>query len=158
MLYTGCTVLQTPRWTQIGLLECSFRRMSITRRSRIFCQGGSRPDSQKTAWTTVFFVCFFSPQLILQLVLYQRKLYFPKNPEGVKHFPGGRGGWITRRSRIFCKGGSRPDSQKQPGQRCFLCVFLVLNLFYSWFYIRENYTFPRSRGGQTFSNEFQLYT
>ena len=35
---------------------------------------------------------FFSPQLILQrggaMVLLQRKLYFPKDPEGVQHFQG----------------------------------------------------------------------
>ena len=157
MFHTGCTVLQTI-WTQIGLLECSFRRMSITRRSRIFCQGGSRPDSQKTAWTTVFFVCFFSPQLILQLVLYQRKLYFSKIQRGSNIFPGGGGDGSRADPEFFVRGGPGPTARKQPGQRCFLCVFLVLNLFYSWFYIRENYTFPRSRGGQTFSNEFQLYT
>ena len=26
------------------------------------------------------------------MVLYQRKLYFSKDPEGVQHFPGGGGG------------------------------------------------------------------
>ena len=61
--------------------------------------GGSRPDGQKTAWTTFL---FFSPQLITEGSngLLQRKLYFPKHPEGgptfsrgggVQLFPGGGG-------------------------------------------------------------------
>ena len=51
------------------------------RGSRNFCQGGG-----------VQAETFFSPLLILQrgggMVLLQRKLYFPKDPEGVQHFQG----------------------------------------------------------------------
>ena len=52
------------------------------RGSRNFWQGGG-----------VQIETFFSPQLILQrgggaMVLLQRKLYFPKDLEGVQHFQG----------------------------------------------------------------------
>ena len=55
---------------------------NIMRGSRNFCQGGG-----------VHAETFFSPLLILQrgggaMVLLQRKLYFPKDPEGVQHFQG----------------------------------------------------------------------
>ena len=48
---------------------------------------GDMPYGQKTAWTTLFLCVFFSPQLILQFTegvqgLFQRKLQFPKEPEG----------------------------------------------------------------------------
>ena len=29
------------------------------------------------------------------MVLYQRKLYYSKDPEGVQHFPGGGGGGVA---------------------------------------------------------------
>ena len=65
-------------------------------------------------------------------------------------------------SRIFCQGGSGPDSLKTAGTTFFFLVFfylfLVLKLFYSlqegvqWFYYRENNTFSRIQRG---SNIFQ---
>ena len=66
------------------------------RRPVNFCQGESRPDVQKTAWTTFLFCFdFYSRQLILQftgggpMVLLQRKLYFSKDPKGYNIFQGG---------------------------------------------------------------------
>ena len=97
MFGTGCTVLQTI-WTQIGLLECSFRRMSITRRSRIFCQGGSRPDSQKTAWTTVFFWGFLVLNLLYSLqrgsngFISEKTILFQGSRGGPTFSRGGGGG------------------------------------------------------------------
>ena len=57
--------------------------------------------------TDVFFVVFlffiFSPQLILQKSngQFQRNISFFKVPEGVQHFPGGRG-------PTFSRGGGGP--------------------------------------------------
>ena len=52
--------------------------------------GGGPGQSDKKALTTFF----FSPQLILQKSngQFQRNLSVFKVPEGVQHFPGGRGG------------------------------------------------------------------
>ena len=97
MLYTDCTVLQTI-WTQIGLLECSFRRMSSCADPEFFVRGGPGPTARKQPGQRCFFGVFF---LVLTLiyslqrgsnVLYPRKPYFSKDPEGVQHFPGGGGG------------------------------------------------------------------
>ena len=74
---------------------CACMRINSMRGSRNFCQGGSRPDGQKTAWTTFFSVCFFWSSTYFTvyrrgpMVILQRKLYFSKDPEGVEHFPGG---------------------------------------------------------------------
>ena len=65
-----------------------------------FCQGGSRPDGQKTVWTMFFFffVFFFSPQPILQFTegvkwFYYRENYtFPRIQRGSNIFQGGGGG------------------------------------------------------------------
>ena len=38
------------------------------------------------------------------MVLLQRKLNFPKDPEGVQHFPGGRG------FQLFQGGGGGPNA------------------------------------------------
>ena len=54
--------------------------------------GGPGPTARKQLGQRFF----FSPQLILQftkggpMVLLQRKLYFPKDPEVVQQFPGGQ--------------------------------------------------------------------
>ena len=56
---------------------------------RNFCQGGSRPDCQKTALKTVF----FSPQLILQfyrgfaMVISTKTIIF-QGLRGGQYFPG----------------------------------------------------------------------
>ena len=71
--------------------------------SRNFCQGGSRPYGQKTAWTTGFSVflvlnLFYSLQersngfITVKTILFQRS-------RGVQHFPGGG------RSSFFRGGG-----------------------------------------------------
>ena len=63
-----------------------------------FLSEGSRPYGHKTAWATLF----FSPQLILlfteggPMVLLQRKLYFPKDPEG-SNISSGRSPTFSRR-------------------------------------------------------------
>ena len=67
-------------------------RINSMHRSRNFCHGGSRPDGQKSAWTT-FFLFFFSPKLILQFTggsngFITEKTILSKDPEGVQHFPG----------------------------------------------------------------------
>ena len=78
-------------WKKTTLLPL----VAIMRRSRNFCQGegGSRPDGQKTAWTT--FLIYFSTYCTVYrggpIVLLQRKLYFSKDPEGVQYFPRGGG-------------------------------------------------------------------
>ena len=66
------------------------------RGSRIFCQGGSMPDCQKTALTTFF---FFSPQLIFQFyrgclinVYFKENYNFPRFQRGSNIFQGGAGG------------------------------------------------------------------
>ena len=41
------------------------------------------------------------------MVLLQRKLCFPKDPQGVQHFPGGGGGGGTTFSRGGGGGGSK---------------------------------------------------
>ena len=70
------------------------------RGSRNFCQwgggggGGVHTQRSENSLDKVFFVFF----LVLKVyrggptVLLRRKLYFSKDPEGVKHFPGGGGG------------------------------------------------------------------
>ena len=60
---------------------------------RNFRQGGPG-QSDKKALTT----CFFSPQLILQKSngLFQRNLSLFNVPEGVQHFPGGKGPTFSR--------------------------------------------------------------
>ena len=88
---------------------------------------GSRPDGQKTAWTTLFIFkssTYFTVYREGLLVLFQRKLYFTKDPEGVQHFPGGsslfQGGGvqmlISVKTHITCDfprggggGGGGPD-------------------------------------------------
>ena len=62
------------------------------RGSRNFRQGGPGQSDKKAL--TLFFCCFFRPQLILQKSngQFQRNLSFFKAPEGVQHFPGGGGG------------------------------------------------------------------
>ena len=71
----------------------------------IFVRGGPG-QADKKALTTFFFFFFFffffSPQLILQKSngQFQRNLSLFKVPEGVQHFPGGRG------SKFFQGGGS----------------------------------------------------
>ena len=60
---------------------CAYMRINSMRGSRNFCQGGPRPDGQKTARTTLFFL-YFSPQLILQFTggvqwFYYRENYMP---------------------------------------------------------------------------------
>ena len=72
--------------------------------SRNFCHGGSRPDSQKTAWT--FFHFFFSPYFTVVYTegsngFIAEKTILPKDPEGVQHFPGGGGGGV----QLFPGGG-----------------------------------------------------
>ena len=61
--------------------------------SRNFRQGGGGPgQSEKKALKTfLFFLFFFSPQLILQKSngQFRRNLSFFRVPEGVQHFPGG---------------------------------------------------------------------
>ena len=62
-------------------------------------EGGRGPgQSDKKALTTFF----FSPQLILQKSngQFQRNLSVFKVPEGVQHFPGGRGGVQLFPSRV----------------------------------------------------------
>ena len=56
--------------------------------------GGSRPNSQKTAWTFFFLFLFFSSAYFTvyrggPMALLLRKLNFQEDPEGVQHFPGG---------------------------------------------------------------------
>ena len=60
------------------------------RGSRNYRQGG---PGQSGLTKKAFFLFFFSPQLILQKSngQFQRNLSFFKVPEGVQHFPGGRG-------------------------------------------------------------------
>ena len=97
-----------------------FSRM---RGSRIF-SGESRPDGQKTVWTTFFFFFFFffSLQLILQftegfngMVLLQRQ-----GSRGGQHFPGGGGGVqmlisiATHILVILQGGGGGPDLLPPP--------------------------------------------
>ena len=51
---------------------------------------GSRPENgQKKAWTTFFFLSLFYSLQRGSNGLLQRNLYFPKDSEGVQHFPGG---------------------------------------------------------------------
>ena len=55
--------------------------------------GGSRPDGKKTAWT----LFFFKPSVYFTVYRgVQWKIYFPKDPEGVQHFPGGWGPTLSR--------------------------------------------------------------
>ena len=56
----------------------------VSKREQYFCQEGSRPDGQKTAWTTCF-LFFFSPQLNIQFTegvqwFYYRKTTGPPIP------------------------------------------------------------------------------
>ena len=82
---------------QVSLLlehYASLSQVANMRRSRYFCQGGSRSVWQKKKSSDVFvcfFVVFFSPQLILQKSngQFQRNISFFKVPEGVQLFPGG---------------------------------------------------------------------
>ena len=61
------------------------------RGSRIFCQGGGVPGQSDKKSSDVFFLCFFSPQLILQKSngQIQRNLAFFKVPEGSNIVQGG---------------------------------------------------------------------
>ena len=67
------------------------------RGSRNFRQGGPGQSDN------VFFLFFFSPQLILQKSngQFQRNLSFFNVPEGVQHFLGGGGGGV----QLFPGGG-----------------------------------------------------
>ena len=99
-------------------------------RSGSFCQVGYRPDSLKTAWTTVFFI---RPQIILQFRLkskfiQQLQLQFKvESPVLIK---------LAHQYGITCFQYSNPNVQAG----------------IQWFYYRENYTFPRIQRG---SNIFQ---
>ena len=62
---------------------------------------GSRSNCQKTALTTLFFLCFFSPEGVQWL--FQRKLIFSKVSEGFQLFQGGGGG--EGESNFFQVGG-----------------------------------------------------
>ena len=58
-----------------------------------FLSGGVQVNLTKKSSDNVFFLFFFSPQLILQKSngQFQRNLSFFKVTEGVQHFPGGGG-------------------------------------------------------------------
>ena len=66
---------------------------------------------------------------------------------------------LMRGSRNFCQGGSRPDSQKT----ILTCVFLVLNLFYSFYrgcpmvISKKTIIFHGFRRGTTFARGVQLF-
>ena len=72
---------------------------------------GSRPDGQKTVWT--FLLLFFKSSTYFTfyrggpMVLLQRKLYFSKDPEGVRHFPGGP--TFSREGYRYPSRGSGPN-------------------------------------------------
>ena len=62
-LLVECCCKMDACWTVATHLACLLT--FCMRGSRIFFRGGSRPDGQKTVWTTFCFCCF-SRQLILQ--------------------------------------------------------------------------------------------
>ena len=70
---------------------------------------GHGPTTKKQSGQRFFFVLFFQSSAYFtvyrggRMVLLQRKPYFPKDPEGVLHFPGGGGG---RGSQLFPGGGA----------------------------------------------------
>ena len=98
MFYTGCTVLQTIR-TQIGLLECSFRRMSITRQSRIFVVGGGGGPGL-TARKQPGQRCFFFFFLVLNLLYSLQR---------------GSNGFISEKTILFQGSGRGPIFSKGGG-------------------------------------------
>ena len=66
---------------------------------------GHGPTTKKKSGQRFFFLFFqssayFTVYIGGRMVLLQRKPYFPKDPEGVLHFPGGGGGVPT-----FSRGG-----------------------------------------------------
>ena len=85
--------------------------------------GGSRPDGQKTAWTTFYY--FFTPQLNLQFTeevqwfYYRLKYTFPRAQRGSNIFQGGPtffSGWgggvqmlISIETHITCDFPGGPD-------------------------------------------------
>ena len=98
------------------------------------------------------------------MVLLQRKLYFPKDPEGVQHFLcvcvcvcGGVGVQmlISIETHITCdffQGGVWTPTP--PPSPWIFSPQLILQFTegVQWFYCRENYTFPRiQRGSNIFS-------
>ena len=86
-------------WFMLVTLQFLFICM---RRLWNFCQRGPGPTARKQPGQR----CFFSPQLILlfteggPMVLLQRKLYFPKDPEG-SNISSGRGPTFSRRGSKF---------------------------------------------------------
>ena len=65
------------------------------RRSRNFCQGGSRSYCQKTALTTLFFLNFFLVLNLfysgLSMVYFKENYNFPRFQRGSNIFQGGEG-------------------------------------------------------------------
>ena len=106
------------------------------RGSRIFIQGGSRPDGQKTVWTTFFLLLNLFYSLLQRgsngfitekTVLFQGSI-------GVQHFPGG-GGWgvqmiISIETHITCDflGAGGPDPLPPPLDPHMVCICLGICL------------------------------
>ena len=64
------------------------------RGSSNFCQGGGVVQARRPEISLDKFFFYHSSAYCTdyrggQMVLLQRKVYFPKDPEGVQHFPGG---------------------------------------------------------------------
>ena len=100
-------------------LTCTYSFQSICMcRSRIICQGRSRPDSQKTVWTTFFFVflvlnLFYSLQRGSKCFITEKTILFQGSRGGPTFSRGGGGG------QLFFYGRSNANFYRKPYNFCF---------------------------------------